>query len=94
MGRSDRAAFATVVLTTEPLGTAARSIKRKIFSLSPTIFSNRELTVVCGCAGFVRMGAKSQLTSKDEPSCSNHHLSGDNPSPSAIRRARLLRRGP
>ena len=54
-GRSDRAGFATVVLTVEPLGTAARSIKRKIFSLSPTNCSIRELTVVCDCDGFTRI---------------------------------------
>jgi hypothetical protein len=39
-GRSDRAEFATVVLTAEPLSSAARSIKRKTFPLLPTISFN------------------------------------------------------
>jgi hypothetical protein len=34
------ARFSTIVPTAEPLGTAARSIERKIFSRSPTIFLN------------------------------------------------------
>ena len=65
--RSDRAAFATIVQMAEPLGTAARSIRHKSFSLSPTMFFIRELTDVCGCEGFARMRAESQLASKDEP---------------------------
>jgi len=76
-GRSDSAA--TIVPTAELLGTAARSIrrqiffrslttiKRKIFSCSPTICFNSETTVVCGC-GRVRacVQGNSHLSNKEE----------------------------
>jgi hypothetical protein len=70
---SDRAGFATIVLTAEPVGIAARSIKRKIFSLSPTIFFNSGTYCRLRLRAFARMRAESQFTSKDEPSCSKDH---------------------
>jgi len=60
-GRSDRAGFATTVLTAEPVDTAARSIKRKIFSLSPTIFFNFGAYCRLWLRAFARMRTESQF---------------------------------
>ena len=49
MGLFDRAGFATVAVTADPLSAAARSIKRKILPHSPTIFSSWEPIVACDC---------------------------------------------
>ena len=48
VGLFDRAGFATVAVTADPLGAAARLIKRKILPHSPTMFSSWEPIVACG----------------------------------------------
>jgi hypothetical protein len=76
-GRSDRAGFATTVLTAEPVGTAARSIKRKIFSLSPTIFFNPGAYCRLRLRAFARMRAESQFASNSRLDAGRHRQ-GDN----------------
>jgi hypothetical protein len=76
-GRSDRAGFATTALTAEPVGTAARSIKRKIFSLSPTIFFNPGAYRRLWLRGFARVRAESQFASNSRRDAGCHRQ-GDN----------------